>query len=169
MAISKHLVHRLTFVVLALISSIPSQGVSMTFFSKEEVVLASPFEAKVTFNGKSVTGAKVTRSIEWQGKSYAVQETTTDAEGSFSFAVVKDKWRASALTQFISKYKIKVYFDEQEYIIWFSGKVDESLYGELGGAPENITCELTDEDYFIEGSIGLHTTSCKIHKIKKGK
>lgn len=155
--------------VLFFLSSISIAGVAMTFFSSkdEHVVLFSPMDGVITYNGNIVKNAEVIRKATWGDKFEFSEKCLTNDRGEFSFPLKVEKWKQSRLTQFIVHQDIVVNYDNDTYTIWHMGKMDRGEYGELGGKPVNFRCELTDEIEYVEGVIGLLGTSCKWDSIIK--
>jgi hypothetical protein len=56
---------------------------------------------------------------------------------------------------------ITVEFNQQEYLIWRGGKSTTTLYGELGGRPKNVSCELTKEEMDAHLEHALLETLCE--------
>jgi hypothetical protein len=155
------------FGVVGLFLLLMQKGVAMTFFKKEEVVLASPFEAKLTLNGKPVDGAKVTRQLQWTEKVDRMEETWSDNSGNFKFPAALEKLRIPALSQFVINQTITVNVDNKEYVIWLCGKMEEKLYGETGVELRNIICDLSKERERVD-SLGFLSTSCVWDKPDNG-
>lgn len=139
----------------------------MSFFSKEKVVLSSPMEGTITFNGEPAVGAKLVRTIKWQSDFGDKDTVLADEGGAFEFPVVEDSWRPILPTEFVVYQDIHVYYAEQEFHIWIMSKRREELWGELGGKPTNFRCELTDELVRVEVEEGLLGTSCKWNLIER--
>ena len=133
----------------------------MFFRDPEEVVIASPLNGHITFQGQPAAGATVTRHLAWKDEAGEKETTVTDEGGYFEFAVKTDVVKISKITQFVMSQEIYVNYQDTEYLIWTIGKGSKELYGELGGKPVNFRCELTDEPVRVEVKNGLLGTSCK--------
>jgi hypothetical protein len=70
------------------------------------------------------------------------------------------------LSEFVISQEFSVMYQEKEYRIWVKAKWDKGLYGELGGKPENFSCELTDEYKLVEAGKGMLATACKWKNIR---
>ncbi len=138
----------------------------MAFFSKKEVVLSSPFEARITFQGKPAVGARIKRVIKWQSDIGEEDYTETDEQGYFSLPAVKDNWRQLLPAEFVVYQDVIVDFDGKEYKIWIHSKREEQEWAELGGQPVSMRCELTDEIRRVEVERGLLGTSCHWDSVK---
>ncbi len=133
----------------------------MAFFSKKEVVLSSPFEATITFQGKPAEGAVVKRHVRWKDDEGVSDTGIVDEQGRVSLPPVHDNWRQMLPAEFVAHQRITVEYQGEETLIWVMGKMDEEMYGELGFQPDSLFCELTDELDRVEVSNGLLGTLCK--------
>lgn len=67
----------------------------------------------------------------------------------------------SPLAEFVVTQRLTVSFNGEEFVIWAMGNGNTNIYGELGGKPVDLTCELTDDRERVEVENGLLMTSCK--------
>jgi hypothetical protein len=157
-----------TFLVVLFFSM---KGATMTIFSgkEEEVVLFSPMEGKLTFEGKPAADAKIVRSLKWKGEVVETDTFHANQKGEFDIPSKKDTIKISPLTQFVVQQDIFVYFKEKKYHVWDMGKLSKLEYGELYGRPINLHCELTEEMIGVDVLFGLLETSCKWDSIIKNK
>lgn len=155
----------LTVVILA---ALTFEGVSMSFFSKteEEVVLFSEMKGHITLNAKPVKGAVIERWIKWKDEDGEKDYIETDNNGYFVFNEIKVKAKLSPLSQLVVTQELTVLYESERFIIWSMGKLSKEQFGELGGAPVNLRCELNDEQVRVEVDNGLLGTSCKWDSIK---
>ncbi len=151
---------------LLIVSHTP-QGVAMAFFSKKEVVLSSPFEATITFQGKPAVGARVKRVIKWQSDIGEEDSTETDEQGYFSLPAIKDSWRQLLPAEFVVYQDIIVEFEDREFKVWVHSKREEHEWAELDGRPINMRCELTDEIRRVEVDRGLLGTNCHWDRVER--
>ena len=137
------------------------------FAKKITVYPFSAFEGQLFYKGKPASHAKVTRTYDWDG---TLNEETieADAEGRFAFESVSVETKES-LNQFVSSQEIYVLYDDQKFEIWGAGKIAEEEFGEFGGKPENLSCELTDEPRAVQLPRGYVGTSCFWDAIKSEK
>ncbi len=115
-------------------------------FMARAQVLFSPVEGEVTREGAPVAGAKVVRSFEWiWGAEKGSDSATTDAQGRFSFPVVKRSSFSASLIphQPAINQKIVIEAAGQSYEAWMALKSNYDMNGEIGGRPLVLTCELT--------------------------
>ncbi len=133
----------------------------MSLLFGTEVVLFSPMDGIITYKGKPAANAKITRTIIWKGDEGETDTFYAAENGEFKLPIKETKVRLPAFGEFVLTQEVSVFYEGQEFFIWFRQKQDLSEYGELGGKPINFRCELTDEDVYLEGFIGLFTTSCK--------
>lgn len=132
----------------------------MAFFSKEEVVLFSPMEGVITYNGEPVEGAKLVRQVSWKDDDEVSDSVITDAKGYFEFTGITDTTSSVLPSQFVAQQRVYVYHNDQEYLMWMMGKISPELYGELDGKPTNLRCELTEELRRVEGPYSGLGTIC---------
>lgn len=145
-----------------------TKGVAMSMFSanEEEVVLFSPIEGKVTFEGKPAAGAKIVRWVKWKDEKGEADEMLLGADGEFSFPVKKDVVKRNAISKFVVTQRLTVFYEKEEFVIWAMGNGQTTLYGELGGKPKGFKCELTDDRVRVEVADGLLMTSCQWDNIE---
>lgn len=143
------------------------KGVAMSLLFGTEVVLFSPMEGKITFEGKPAANAKIVRTIIWKGDAGETDTFYTSEDGSFTLPLKRTKVRIPPLAEFRIAQEIRVFYNEKEFPIWAKSKRDLGLYGEMGGKPLNFRCEITDELVLIEGFDDLFGTSCKWDSIEK--
>lgn len=141
------------------------QGVAMSLLFGTDVVLFSPLEGQITYEGKPVENAQIIRLVRWKDKAGKTEVFNADESGYFKIPLMRDKVRIPPLVEFVVHQRLTVVVDEKEYVIWAMGKGSTDLFGELGGKPEGLTCELTDSRERIEVDDGLLVTSCKWEQI----
>jgi hypothetical protein len=142
------------------VAAYASEGVSMSLLKGSEVCVFSAMKGIITLQGKPVAGAKIVRKVAWKDEAGESEETTTNANGEFEFAVMNRSLRQVLPAQFVATQEINVHYDGKDYLIWTMGKMDKSEYGELGGKPENFRCELSDDLVRVEVPVGLLGTRC---------
>lgn len=130
----------------------------MGFFKKEDVVLFSGFEGKLTKDGKPLAGAKITRTYELYEKQE--DSTLTDENGYFSFPTITGKYSNKFMQQFVVRQKIYVESNNETQKIWFCGKLGRNEFFEFNGKPSNLTCELTDDIRRVDLEAGFVGTLC---------
>lgn len=147
------------------------EGASMSLFSnkEEEVILCSPMEGKLTYNGKAVTNTKLERKITWKDDTEETDTTYTNDKGIFHFPLKKSIIKINPFSQFVVHHEITVNYQDKEYQIWTMGKLGKQIYSELNGKPVNFRCELTDELRRVEVEDGLLGTLCKWDSIEEHK
>jgi len=144
-------------------------GVSASMFQKaeEEVVLFSPMEGRITLNGKPAASARIERFIKWQDETGEKDNFTTDQNGHFNLPIKKATVKLSTISKFVIAQELRVYIQDEVYLIWTMGTGNKIEFGELGGKPQNLHCELSDEMTRVEVDDGLLGTSCKWDNIVK--
>lgn len=137
------------------------KGVSMSLFKSEEVWIFSPMEGVVTFEGRPAAGAKIVRVVKWQSDEGETDEVVTDEAGRFRLSGMTRNLRQMLPAEFVAYQDLYVHYQGEEYHVWVMSKREKGKFGELGGEPVNLRCELTDEIERIEIDRGLLGTSCK--------
>jgi len=145
------------------------EGLAMSLFSRTDVVLFSPMEGRMTFEGQPAANAKIVRTIIWKGDAGETDVFYTAEDGTFKLPIKRAKVRLPLLAEFVLTQEVSVFYKDQEIPLWFRHKQDLNKYGELFGKPVNFRCELTDENVYIEGFGGTFTTPCKWDSIEKQK
>lgn len=133
----------------------------MSMLFGKEVVLSSPLEGTLTFDGKPAANAEIIRILKWKDDVGETESYFANEQGHFSLPLKKAKVRIPPLAEFVISQTILVRHEGQEIQIWGRTKRGTEIYNELGGRPVNFRCELTDEIEFIDVSDGLFGTSCK--------
>lgn len=156
------------FLAVLLLAAFTLEGVSMSFFSKaeEEVVLFSEMKGHITFNGEPVKSVKIERDIKWKDDVGEKDYIETDEKGYFLLKELKANAKLSPLSQFVVSQELTVFYGSERFIIWSMGKLSKEQFGELGGIPVNLRCDLNDEQVRVEIDNGLLGTSCKWDSIK---
>jgi len=139
---------------------------SLFMRDEEEVVLCSPMEGVITFEGKPVSNAKIERNIKWQDDVGETDTYYTDKNGSFSLPIKQTTVRLNKITQFVMSQEITVKYNNEEYMIWGGAKGGKDLYAELGGQPKNMRCELTSDGESVRSDNTLLFTLCKWDSIE---
>lgn len=133
----------------------------MSLLFGEEVVLFSPMEGKITFEGKPASNAKIVVHVFWKDDVGEEEEYHADENGDFVIPVKKRKVRIPPLSEFVVTQQIRVSFNGDEFVIWSKAALGTDEYGGLGGNINNLQCELTDKRVKQEDFDGLFSTSCK--------
>ncbi|WP_444892611.1 DUF6795 domain-containing protein [Microbulbifer sp. JMSA004] len=147
------------FFLLILVS--PGGTYAMASFNPFKACTFSEMKIKLTLNGKPISGAQITRSIQWQ-KEW-VDTFTSDEDG---VAVLPAKF-SNSLTQvlpveFVVSQAIDVNYEDKNYEIWVYAKRNPGENSEMG-KPFNLTCELTDETRLEEVFDSALLTSCQFN------
>lgn len=132
-----------------------------------EVVLFSPMQGKLTYQGKPAANAKIVLHVIWKDEVGEKETYYANEKGEFSLPIKKDKVRIPLLGEFNILQEIWVYYNDKEIPIWGRARGNIVEYGELGGIPINFRCELTDEPVSLNDKEGLFITSCKWDLIEK--
>lgn len=141
----------------------------MSLFSskKEEVVLFSALEGRLTYKGESASNAKITLWYKWKDKKGESVVYTADENGYFSIPTIKDQYKPRMLAQLVITQRLTVSYNDEEIVIWVHGKMSSEEFTELNGKAVDLLCELTDERERVEIESGIAVgTSCKWKSIK---
>jgi hypothetical protein len=153
---------RLAIIILSLLFSLyPTEGITMSILFGKEVVLFSPIDGKITFNGAPAANAEIILSLKWKDDTGEKEIFFADAQGRFSLPLKKTKVRIPPLAEFVISQSIFVRYANQEFQIWGRTKRGVGIYDELGAKPVNFRCELTDDIDYIDVPDGLFGTACK--------
>ena len=134
---------------------------------KKEAVLFSPLEGKITFEGNPAAGAKINLWIKWKDKKGEHFGFTADENGFFHIPQKVAIYKENPLAQIVITQEITVEYDNENYLIWTLSKSNTHQFGELGGKPSNLTCELTTEEMDTHLEYALMGTLCKWDKLTK--
>lgn len=126
-----------------------------------DVVLFSPMQSRLTYQGKPAAGAKIVRHLIWKDEIGEKEIFYANETGDFDLPTKKDKLRIPMLGEFVIAQQLSVIFDDTEYIIWYKGSSGFDKHSGLGGYLKNVRCELTDESVRIKEFNALFTSSCK--------
>ena len=151
----------LSFAYLLLTALCAGEAFAMSMLKAEEVCVFSPIEGTLTFHGKPAAGARIIRTVAWKDEQGETDETVADENGRFSLPVMNRSLRQAFPSQFVAHQKIQVFYQDQEFLIWTTGKLDKEIYGEWGRKPTDFRCELTDDLRRVEVEIGAIGTTCQ--------
>jgi len=140
-----------------------TEGAAMSFMfggEKTEAVLFSPLEGKLTYKGAPASGAVLNVWIAWKDQEGETAQFTADKNGYFKIPANIIEYKRTPTAQISIAQTITVTYAGNEYLIWKAGKSSTTLYGELGGRPENVVCELTKEETDTHLDAALLETLC---------
>lgn len=140
---------------------IKGYAMSLLYHPEQEIVICSPMEGRITYEGKPVAVSAVERKLNWKNDNGQIDFTATDSDGVFKLPIVKESVKLLKLAQFVVHQEIYVTFNGTKHLIWVMGKFGKNLYSELGGKLKNLHCELTDDLVRVETERGLLGTVCK--------
>lgn len=111
----------------------------------------SGFEGKLLFKGRPAVGARIVRKVEMDDSGRVIMDDTTSSGlGLFSFTAIHDVLEQHGMGKLIMHQDMFVYYRGKKYHIWQTSKHCEKEFTEFGGQPSAFTCELTDEERFID-------------------
>lgn len=128
---------------------------------KKEAVLFSTLEGQLTLNGAPAAGAKIKLWIKWKDAEGEYFDYTADEKGYFLIPEKSATYKESAIAQIVITQEITVNYEHTEYLIWTLSKTSTHRYGELGGRPENLTCEISNDLEPIRSNDILMATNCR--------
>ncbi len=117
----------------------------MSILDTGKVCLFSKISGVITFEGKPVANALLTRTASLSKDK--VDQTRTDENGHFEMPAVFERTITKFLPQeFVAKQVISVEFNNQTYDIWSGVKRTPEENAESRGKPLVVSCELTQAD-----------------------
>lgn len=134
---------------------------------QQEIVLSSPLAGLITLNKQPLSGARIVRNLTWYESRKETDSTVTDGQGRFSLPVIRKSIAADKISEFFVSQEILVQHQGQDYPIWTKAKRDMGLYAELGGRPENFSCELSNSLRLVMPGKALLVTLCKWSDVVK--
>lgn len=139
----------------------------MTFYpgARQDIVLFSPMRGVLTYEGKPASKARITRHIVWQHDRKQADVVHAGSNGSFYLELMQATMVVPPFTQLVVSQQLEVEYAGHQFVIWSLGKLNKELYGELGGKPVQLECELTDPLVRVEVPSGGLGTSCKWSRI----
>jgi len=149
MRLNRNITIRISSIILLFtVSCFAAKGIPMSLFSTtQEVVLSSPMQGTLTLNGKPVAGIKIERHLKWfDEKDSNTDFVVTKNNGHFTLPAIKRTLNISPLSHFLISQNLVVNHEGEEVSIWYMSKGSKIEYGELGGKPINLRCDITDEE-----------------------
>lgn len=117
---------------------------AMSILDTGKVCLFSKISGVITYEGKPVTNALLTRTASLSKNK--TDETRTDENGHFEMPAVFERTITKFLPQeFVAKQVISVEFNNQNYDIWSGVKRTPEENAESRGTSLEVRCELTQE------------------------
>lgn len=134
---------------------------------KVEAVLFSPLQGKMMYNGKPAAGAKIKLWVAWKDKEGETELYYVDDQGNFNIPKKTVIYKDNPLVQLSVGQEVTVEYQGKEILIWKAGKSSSHLFGELGGQPVGLTCELANnEEMTAHLDHALVKTLCKWQHLK---
>jgi hypothetical protein len=158
---------KVLFIIFSLVS-FSTEGSSMSLLAKpQDVVLASPLEGLLTYEGKPASGVKIVRKLRWyDGEESTEDFVVTDTNGHFTLPVIRKTVKISGLVHFVAVQQIYAVFNGEDIDLWTMGYSGKTEYGELGGKPVNFRCELTDEEQRVSPNNKSIYTRCRWDELR---
>ena len=89
-----------------------------------------------------------------------------------TFDIIKEKTKLPKLSQFVVLQEMRVFHNDESHLFWTisqMGKAARRLYGELGGKPINLRCELTHDSRPLRLEDAYLITLCEWDHIEEVK
>ncbi|WP_152521651.1 DUF6795 domain-containing protein [Marinimicrobium sp. LS-A18] len=140
-----------------------NEGLSMSIFSKGEdveAVLFSPLQGQLTYHGEPASNADISVWIAWKDQKGETFHYKSDGDGYFSIPKQSVFIKDSPFSQLSVGQTVTVDFEGHSFLIWKAGKSSPHLFGELGGEPVGLTCELSRDDMDAHLEYALLETKC---------
>ena len=120
---------------------------------KKHYVTSSPFFGKVLNDSIPVANAKILRKVRSnESEDWVTEEFETNDLGEFKLPAREESYDLG-LKQFVSATQVDIEIDGKMVNFWYSNNTRGELYSEFGGEqPEELVCELTQEEVAINGS-----------------
>lgn len=133
------------------------------FFGGKEVnaVLFSSLNGRITLDGKPASNAKIKLWIKWKDQQGETFIYTADENGVFSIPEQLATYKETALAQIVITQEITVEYMGESYLVWTLSKTNTHEFGELGGKPSNLVCELTNDLEPLRTDSTLMGTVCR--------
>lgn len=128
---------------------------------KKEAILFSPMKGQLTLDGVPAAGANITLWIKWKNSEGKYFRFVSDENGFFEIPEYKDSYKESAIAQIVITQEITVEYLGEKYLIWALSKTNTHLFGELGGAPKGLKCELKSDLEPTRSNDVLIATNCQ--------
>jgi len=138
------------------------QNLIFTKPSPTSFVISSPLEGILLKDGKPLSQARVIRKLRWNGNEEGItQEFHTDETGFFSLPAHEETLSPGLLEQFVGKTNIDVEQHGELKNFWFSAKTREGLNSEYDTPPEELTCDISNDDLGVSINFGICLTKCR--------
>ncbi|MGQ9425241.1 DUF6795 domain-containing protein [Gilvimarinus sp. F26214L] len=133
---------------------------------KVEAVLFSPLEGTLLYRGEPAAGATLKRWVAWKDERGEVDTFIADDNGRFELPEKTARYRDDPLAQISIGQSVTVEYGGESFKIWDAGKSTTDLYGELGGRPIGLKCEITRREVDHHVDIGLVSTICQWDRLE---
>lgn len=133
---------------------------------KKEVVLFSPLEGKITFQGKPLVNAKIKLHLSWKDQTGESFYYTTDKDGFFKIPKHTSEYKESPLAQLVIRQELTVEHSGNTYEMWVMSKMKPAEFTELGGEAVGVVCEISNELTTVRGIGSLGGVACTWELLK---
>ena len=134
---------------------------------KKEVILFSPLEGKLTFQGAPLPNARIKLHISWKDQKGESFYYSTDNDGFFKIPQHKSEYKESPLVQLVIRQEMTVEHNGNAYEVWTMSKMEAAEFTELGGEPIGLICEITSELTTMRTNESLGGVACTWLSLKK--
>lgn len=148
------------FLSVVFVSGCFSMGSLSTL--KKEVVLMSPLEGRLTYQGQALKNTAMDVVIVLPGGDEKSFQYKTDEDGFFKIPALYDRMYIGPMTEFAVSQFIDVDFNGAKTTIWSAGKRDPGLYAERNPPRKavGVTCDLSGETKRYKEGAGYIKTKC---------
>mgnify|MGYP006194848087 CR=1 FL=1 len=116
-----------------------------SWFKKYDVHLSPAVHGRVLLNGQPLTGAVVSRELNYD-KEY-VDKTTTDSEGNFSFPEKNIRSRKpGSLAEMRTRQVVVVQHKQKNYLLWYLTTSSIAPQQAVVQRLASLNCELTNDE-----------------------
>lgn len=161
--LKKHRLRIIRFASCFLLVSVtlfPLMGQTMASMNPFKACTFSEMKIRLTLDGEPVTGAKVTRTVNW--KKEIVDTFRSDSSGFVELPAMFESSVTQVLpVEFVSSQVINVEYKDKDYKIWVYAKRNPEKNYEFDGKPIEMRCELSDTAETQRAFNSVLKTSCK--------
>lgn len=126
-----------------------------------EAVLFSPLDGQITLDGRPASQAKIKLWIKWKDEKGEHFTYTADDNGFFHIPKQTATYKENVLAQIVITQEITIEYAGNSYLAWTLSKTNTHEFGELGGKPSKLICELAGDLEPIRTDAVLMGTICR--------
>lgn len=155
----------LIFLSILTLLTIATGVAAMMFFGNKDrevidIVLMSPLEGVLTYNGKPLPKQEMKLWLKWKDKKGEHFTYVTDEEGRFAIPEHKVRDSLNPFAQLVIRQELTTQINGNEYEVWVGSKKRPELFAELAGQPVDVICDIATEYSIVEGNRSIARTVC---------